>query len=109
MKKKSLGSRLLLAPHVVWTAIFIIVPLLIMVYFALTDTSGNFTLSNIYKIGEYKKEFAISILYAFTATVITLILAYPMAYFMTKLKICSQRMLMMIVMIPMWMNFLIRT
>ena len=109
MKKKSLGSRLLLAPHVVWTAIFIIVPLLIMVYFALTDTSGNFTLSNIYKIGEYKKEFGISILYAFTATVITLILAYPMAYFMTKLKIGSQRMLMMIVMIPMWMNFLIRT
>ena len=109
MKKKSLGSRLLLAPHIVWSAIFIIVPLLITVYFALTDTNGAFTLENLAKIGEYKKQFGISILYAFAATVITLILAYPMAYFMTKLNISSQRMLLMIVMIPMWMNFLIRT
>ncbi len=109
MKKKSLGSRLLLAPHLVWSAIFIIVPLLITVYFALTDTSGAFTLENLAKIGEYKKQFLISILYALAATVITLILAYPMAYFMTKLNISSQRMLLMIVMIPMWMNFLIRT
>ena len=109
MKKESLGSRLLLAPHIVWSAIFIIVPLLITVYFALTDTNGAFTLENLAKIGEYKKQFGISILYAFAATVITLILAYPMAYFMTKLNISSQRMLLMIVMIPMWMNFLIRT
>ena len=109
MKKKSLGSRLLLAPHIVWSAIFIIVPLLITVYFALTDANGTFTLENLAKIGEYKKEFLISILYAVAATVVTLILAYPMAYFMTKLNISSQRMLLMIVMIPMWMNFLIRT
>ena len=109
MKKKSLGQRLLLAPHIVWTIIFIVVPLFIMVYFALTDTAGHFTLSNLSKISEYKEEFGLSILYAFFATLITLFLAYPMAYFMIKLKISSQRMLMMIVMIPMWMNFLIRT
>ena len=52
MKKKSLGSRLLLAPHIVWSAIFIIVPLLIVVYFAVTDVNGAFTLDNIVKIGE---------------------------------------------------------
>ena len=109
MKKKSLGSRLVAAPYIVWSAIFIIVPLIIMIYFALTDTSGSFALSNLANIGKYKKAFGISILYAAVSTVITLILAYPMAYFMTKLKISSQRMLMMIVMIPMWMNFLIRT
>ena len=56
-----------------------------------------------------KKAFGISVLYAAISTLITLLLAYPMAYFMTKLKVSSQRMLMMIVMIPMWMNFLIRT
>lgn len=109
MNKKRFGSRLLAAPHIVWSAIFIIVPLFIMLYFAFTDQNGAFTLENIKQIGEYKKAFGISILYAAIATLITLLLAYPMAYFMTKLKISSQKMLLMIVMIPMWMNFLIRT
>ena len=71
--------------------------LIIMFYFALTDANGVFTLSNIASLGRFKKAFAISIVYATISTVITLILAYPMAYFMTKLKISSQRMIMMIV------------
>lgn len=109
MNKKSFGNRLVASPYIVWSAIFIVVPLIIMIYFALTDANGTFTLANLATIGKYKKAFGISILYAAIATVITLLLAYPMAYFMTKLKISSQRMLMMIVMLPMWMNFLIRT
>ncbi len=109
MPKKSFGNRLVASPYIVWSAIFIIVPLIIMLYFALTDASGSFTLANLATLGKYKKAFGISILYAAIATVITLLLAYPMAYFMTKLKISSQRMLMLIVMLPMWMNFLIRT
>ncbi len=109
MKKKSFGSKLVASPYIVWSAIFIIVPLLIMAYFALTDASGNFTLANLASLGRYKKAFAISIVYALIATVITLLLAYPMAYFMTKLNIRSQKMIMLIVMLPMWMNFLIRT
>ncbi len=109
MNKKSFGSQLLAAPHIVWSVIFIVVPLFIMLYFAFTNADGGFTLENVQQIGLYKKAFGISILYAAIATVITLLLAYPMAYFMTKVNISSQRMLMMIVMIPMWMNFLIRT
>lgn len=109
MKKKSFGNRFVASPYIVWSVIFIVVPLVIMLYFALTDTNGVFTLENLATIGKYKKAFGISILYAAAATVITLILAYPMAYFMTKLKVSSQRMLMLIVMLPMWMNFLIRT
>ncbi|MBO5089857.1 MAG: ABC transporter permease [Clostridia bacterium] len=109
MNKKSFGNQLLAAPHVVWSVIFIVVPLFIMLYFAFTNADGGFTLENVKQIGLYKKAFGISILYAAIATVITLLLAYPMAYFMTKVNISSQRMLMMIVMIPMWMNFLIRT
>ena len=109
MKNKSFGSRLVASPYIVWSAIFIIVPLIIMFYFALTDVNGVFTLSNIASLGRFKKAFAISIVYATISTLITLILAYPMAYFMTKLKISSQRMIMMIVMLPMWTNFLIRT
>ena len=109
MNKKSFGSRLVAAPYLVWAAIFVIVPLLMMAYFAFTDYSGSFTLSNIAEIGKYKKAFGVSILYALIATAITLVIAYPMAYFMTKMKISSQRMIMIIVMLPMWMNFLIRT
>ena len=109
MNKKAFGNKLVAAPYIVWSAIFIVVPLIIMVYFSLTDQNGAFTLANISEIGKYKKAFGISVLYAAAATLITLVLAYPMAYFMTKLNISSQRMLFMIVMIPMWMNFLIRT
>ncbi len=109
MNKKSFGNKLVASPYIVWSAIFIIVPLIIMAYFALTDANGVFTISNLASLGRYKKAFAISIFYALIATVITLLLAYPMAYFMTKLKISSQKMIMMIVMLPMWMNFLIRT
>ncbi len=109
MNKKSFGSRLIACPYIVWSAIFIVVPLVIMVYFALTDQDGAFTLQNIAAIGKYKKAFALSVLYAAIATVITLLLAYPMAYFMTKMRVSSQRMIMIIVMLPMWMNFLIRT
>ncbi len=109
MNKKSFGSRLVAAPYLVWAAIFVIVPLVMMAYFAFTDNSGTFTLDNIAQIGKYKKAFGVSILYAVAATVITLLISYPMAYFMTKMKVSSQRMVMIIVMLPMWMNFLIRT
>ena len=109
MNKKSFGSRLIAAPYLVWSAIFVFVPLIIMFYFALTDPSGNFTLENLSQIGKYGKAFALSIGYAAIATVITLVLSYPMAYFMTKMNVSAQRMTMVIVMLPMWMNFLIRT
>ena len=109
MNKRTFGNKLVASPYIVWSAIFIVVPLVIMFYFALTDQNGVFTLSNLSAIGQYKKAFGISILYAVISTAVTLLLAYPMAYFMTKLKVSSQRMLFMIVMIPMWMNFLIRT
>ena len=89
MNKKSFGSRVVASPYLVWSAVFIIVPLIIMVYFAFTDNNGAFTVSNFLQIGKFKKAFALSIIYAVIATVITLLLAYPMAYYMTKLKISS--------------------
>ncbi len=109
MRKKSLGSRIVAAPYYLWAAIFIIVPLLMMIYYTFTDSSGVFTLANITTLGKYKKAFGLSILYAFFATIITFFIAYPLAYFMTKMKISSQRIILMLVIFPMWMNFLIRT
>jgi spermidine/putrescine transport system permease protein len=111
MKKTSIGSSHIASPYVVWSAIFIIVPMLMIAYYSFTDEAGNFTLENITKIVEYNylKIFGVSILYAFIATVITLLISYPLAYFMAKSKVSTQGTLMLLVMLPMWMNLLIRT
>ena len=109
MKKRTLGQRLLGAPYIVWAAIFIIVPLLIVVYYSFTDADGNWTLSNIKALADYKEVFWISIEYSFIATVITLFISYPFAYLMSRKKENAQRIMMMLVMLPMWMNLLIRT
>lgn len=109
MKKKLSVNSLLNAPYVLWAAIFIVVPLIIVCYYAFTDKDGGFTLNNIAAIGDYGHTFWISILYSLIATLITLLLAYPFAYFLSKRTENSQRMQMMLVMLPMWINLLIRT
>ncbi len=111
MKKTRIGNPLVSSPYVVWSLIFIIVPLLMVAYYSFTDATGSFTLENVGKIIEYNylKIFGVSILYAFIATVITLLISYPLAYFMTKTKLSTQGTLMLLVMLPMWMNLLIRT
>ncbi len=111
MKKASIGNPHIASLYVVWSLIFIIVPLLMVAYYSFTDETGAFSLGNITQIVEYNylKIFGVSILYAFVATVITLLISYPLAYFMTKLKVSSQGTLMLLVMLPMWMNLLIRT
>ena len=111
MKKARIGNPHVASPYVVWSVIFIIVPLIMVAYYSFTDAAGNFTLDNISKIIEYNylKIFGESILYAFIATVITLLISYPLAYFMTKTKVSTQGTLMLLVMLPMWMNLLIRT
>lgn len=108
MKRKS-GTFLINAPYSVWAAIFIVVPLFIVVYYAFTDAQGAFTLDNIKSLADYADTFWISILYSLIATLITLIIAYPFAYAMTKKSVSSQKMQMMLIMLPMWMNLLIRT
>ncbi len=109
MKKQSLSKKLIASPYYVWAAIFIIVPLFMMLYYALTDATGVFTLANFATLGKYKKAFSLSVLYALISTIVAFVIAYPLCYAMTKLKISSQRMILMIVIFPMWMNFLIRT
>ena len=111
MKKTSIGNPHVASPYVIWSVIFIIVPLLMVAYYSFTDASGAFSLENITKIVEYNylKIFGVSILYAFVATVITLLISYPLAYCMTKTKLSTQGTLMLLVMLPMWMNLLIRT
>ncbi len=111
MKKTSIGNPHIATPYVAWSVIFIVVPLLMVGYYSFTDEAGNFTFANISKIIEYNylKIFGVSILYALVATIITLLISYPLAYFMTKTKLSTQGTLMLLVMLPMWMNLLIRT
>lgn len=107
--KKSFSSKLINAPYILWSALFIIVPLIIVAYFSFTDSSGNFSLANIYEIPSYFGILLRSIVYALIATVITLLMSYPMAFFMSKWKVKTQSMMIMLIMLPMWMNLLIRT
>ena len=109
MKKSSLSKKLISAPYLVWAAIFIIVPLIFVLYYSVTDANGNFSLQYIADIGKYKDIMLNSIWLGFVATVISLIMAYPLAYIMARSKANVQRTMMMLVMLPMWMNLLIGT
>ena len=109
MKQKSLSKKLVASPYLLWAAIFIIVPLLFVVYYSLVDANGAFTLEYVSQIGKYKDIMLNSIWLGFIATVISLVLAYPLAFIMARSNLNVQRTMMMLGMLPMWMNLLIRT
>lgn len=104
-----LSRKLLDKPYIVWSALFIIAPLIMVLYYALTDSSGAFTLKYIEAIPDYTSTILLSILYGVFATLICLIIGYPFAYFISKAKTHTQSTMVLLVMLPMWMNFLIRT
>ena len=96
-------------PYIIWMLLFTILPLLLVVYFAFTDKSGAFTFDNVKQSMQYLPTLVKSIYLAAIATVICLIFAYPFAYAMSRLSFSRQKMMTMLVMLPMWMNFLLRT
>lgn len=111
MTKKSFLQKAAAAPHMVWAVLFIIAPLIFVVYYAFTDSEGSFTFSNISELfqASYLEVFLRSLCFAFLATVLCLLIAYPIAYFMSKASPKAQKILIMLVMLPQWLNFLIRT
>ncbi|MBE6801370.1 MAG: ABC transporter permease [Ruminococcaceae bacterium] len=108
-KKSSLMSRLAGAPYIVWAALFIIVPLCMVAYYAFTDNTGAFTIENITGLTKYTDTFLLSIWLGLVATVVCLIIAYPLAYIMAQKGPEKQSTMTMLIMLPMWMNFLLRT
>lgn len=108
-KNSALRLKLCASPHILWSAIFIIVPLVMVAYYSFTDSNGSFTMDNIYRLGDYTTTFLRSLWYGIVATLICLVLAYPIAYIISRSKLKAQTTMIMLVMIPMWMNFLIRT
>lgn len=120
-KKQGLIQRLCLAPYSIWAALFIAVPLIFVAYYAFTDSDFKFTTENIARFftatsqtnaGEvhtYLLIFVRSLKLAVISTLICLVLGYPMAYIISRSNPRTQKILIMLIMIPMWMNFLIRT
>ena len=104
MKVKS--SSLL---YVVWMAIFTLVPMALVMVFAFTDKSWHFTLENIINVGQYSNIFLRSIGLGALSTVLCLLLGYPLAYVISKVSPQRQGIAIMLIMLPMWMNFLLRT
>ncbi len=102
-------TKLCAAPYLIWMLVFILVPLLMVVYFAFTDADGNFTLDYVANVAQYSEIFVRSIWLALIATVICLLIAYPLAYILIGLHKNTQGTMLLIVMLPMWMNFLLRT
>lgn len=124
-KTRGLIQRLTLTPYSVWAALFIVVPLIFVAYYAFTDASFQFTTENITRFftatsvvddGEAVREvhtylliFMRSLKLAVISTLICLLMGYPIAYIMARAKARTQKIMVTLIMIPMWMNFLIRT
>ncbi len=104
MKNKFLGI-----PYIIWMAIFVVIPLFLILGYALTTRDGGFTLSNFTRLASYAGVFADSFLLAIIATAVCLLIGYPIAYWMSREGPAFKRIALIVLMLPMWMNFLLRT
>ena len=96
-------------PYVIWMALFVVAPIIMVVIYAFSSADGGFTLANFSKIGTYAVVFGRSFKLAIIATIICLLIGYPVSYMMSKEGPRFQRIAMVLIMLPMWMNFLLRT
>ena len=96
-------------PYVVWMALFVVAPIVIMVVYAFAGSDGGFTLDNFAQMGGYAAVFGRSFKLALIATAICLLMGYPVAYLLSREGESFRRTAMVLIMLPMWMNFLLRT
>ena len=96
-------------PYVVWMAIFVVAPIVIMTVYAFSSASGGFTLDNFAQMGTYTEVFLRSFKLALIATAVCLLIGYPVSYYISREGVSFQRMANVLIMLPMWMNFLLRT
>lgn len=111
LMSKGKSKWLFSGPFLVWTIAFIIIPLAIIVYYGLTDADGGFTLNNIAQMGtpENIKALVYALVLSLISTIICLIMAYPLAMILCNLNFNANGLIVMIFIVPMWMNFLLRT
>mgnify|MGYP005761827709 FL=1 len=103
--------KLLTGPYLVWAVAFILIPLAVVLYYGLTNSDGQFTFENILAIGtvENFKALCLSLLLSFISTLICLLLAYPLAMMLSNMKVSQTSFMVLLFILPMWMNFLLRT
>lgn len=106
-----MNKKLLSAPYLFWSVMFIIIPLCMVFYYGLTDKTGAFTFENIAAIAtaEHSKALWESIVLSLASTVICFLLAYPLAMILCGMNVNQNSFLVLIFILPMWMNFLLRT
>lgn len=106
-----MNRKVLSAPFIFWSALFIIVPLCMVFYYGFTDKTGAFTLENIAAIAtpEHSKALWEALKLSLISTVICLLLAYPLAMILTNINKNQNSFIVLIFILPMWMNFLLRT
>ncbi|MBR3895337.1 MAG: ABC transporter permease [Clostridia bacterium] len=109
MKKRSVFERIAAAPHLLWSAIFIVAPLLFVIYFAFTDREGSFTFENILSLSSYSHTFVMSLGFSLIATTVCFLIGYPLAYCMARMSEKTRNVLLVLLMLPMWISLLIRT
>ena len=104
MKPRSLAF-----PYVGWMAIFVVVPIALIIIYAFTTSDGAVTFENFSSMGSFASVFIRSFWLAIVSTVICLVVGYPVAYILSREATRVQKIMIMIIMLPMWMNFLLRT
>ncbi len=110
MKRSNRNSLLLSTPYILWMLVFTLIPLGVVFYYAMTDVdTGAITWENIQNLVLYLPALWRSIVYSLISSVICLLIGYPVAYYIAHQKGLTQRMLYMLVMLPMCMSFLLRT
>ena len=104
-------KKLLTGPYFFWAVAFILIPLAMVLYYGLTDVDGHLTYENLLAIGtvENFKALCLSLLLSIVSTVICLLLAYPLAMILSGMKVNQTSFIVLIFILPMWMNFLLRT
>lgn len=101
-------SKKLALPYILWMFVFTLIPLILVISYALRDDNGHFTFTFLQKAMNYSDEFFYSLWVAFLSTLICLVLAYPLSYIISRSTPRIQRTCTMLIMVPMWMNFLLR-
>ena len=111
MNKSQLKKKLLGTPYFIWSIVFILIPLGMVFYYGLTDKTGAFTMENIISITttEHAKALWLALLLSLIATILCLLLAYPLASILSHMGVNQHSFIVLIFILPMWMNFLLRT
>lgn len=104
-------KKLLSGPYLLWSVAFILIPLAMILFYGFTNSEGQFTFENVLAIGtaENFKALCLSLILSIISTIICLVLAYPLAMMLSNMKVNQTGLIVLLFILPMWMNFLLRT